>query len=157
MRRLLVLTLLAASPAAALDVCKLYTPIHEKDVLPRIKSGIPFKLLSLAADEQHTYKKVVRIEYDLWSENVTIEIIGSGKKTTPLTASLDPLCEALSLPELHGKNIRYRLMLNPALGEGLQKLKAKGGEKSGLLEIDWNRLAKDLDTEKTLIESEIQG
>lgn len=156
MRRcLLTLILLSGSPASALDVCALYTPIHDKDILPRIRSGIPFKLLSLAADESNTTKKVVRVEFDLWSENLTLEVIGGEKRSTTLALAPQALCESISLPDIQGKSIRYRLMLNPALGESLQKLKPKSEGKSGFLEIDWERLAKDLDSEKTLIESEI--
>lgn len=158
MRRLLLVVLaLLASPATAVNVCPNYGPIHDKEVLPRIKSGIPFKLLSIAASEQQSSKRIVRIEYDLWNETLQIEVLGQKKTSSTLKNSLQSICEALSLPDVGGSKIQYRLLLNPALGEGLQNLKSKIEDRSGLLEINWERLTKDLDTEKTLIESEIKG
>lgn len=156
MRRLLPVLFLTATTAHALDVCPIYGSVHEKEIIPRIRSGIPFKLLSIAADANEAYRRIVRIEFDLWNETVAIEVIGKSRETSTLKDAPSKICHALSLPELlKGHRYKYRLMLNPVLGEGLQQLKEKTDGRSGLLEIKWDRLAKDLETEKTLIESEL--
>ncbi len=158
MRILWALLIFIPLEAYALDVCPAYAPIHEKEILPRIKSGIPFKLLSLAADRKTPHRRIVRLEYDLWDETLLIEIIGRSKSKSTLKDAQGEICKALSIPEGEkGQVYTYRLMLNPVLGEGLTKLKEKGEESQGLLEINWDRLAKDLETEKTLIESELKG
>ncbi len=156
MRCLLPVLFLTATTAHALDVCPIYGSVHEKEIIPRIRSGIPFKLLSIAADSNEAYRRIVRIEFDLWNETVAIEVIGKSRETSTLKEAPGKICQALSLPELSkNQKYKYRLMLNPVLGEGLQKLKEKTDGRSGLLEIKWERLAKDLETEKTLIESEL--
>jgi len=158
MRRLLPLSLILcnATLAHALDVCPSYHRIHEREIVPRIKSGIPFKLLSIAADDRNSFRRIVRIEYDLWNETLSIEVLGRQKSVSTLKEASAKICEALSLKEIPDKQTyQYRLMLNPVLGEGLQRLKEKSDGRSGLLEINWHRLAKDLETEKTLIESEL--
>lgn len=142
--------------AMALDICPQYGPIHDKEILPRIKSGIPFKLLSIAADDNNSFRRIVRIEFDLWNETLNIEVLGKGKTKSSMKDAAKDICNALALTEAGDhRKYQYRLMLNPVMGEGLQRLKEKGEGRSGLLEINWERLAKDLETEKNLIDSEI--
>lgn len=156
MRRFITLLCLLSGTAMALDVCPQYSSIHEKEIMPRIRSGIPFKLLSIAADDNNSFRRIVRIEFDLWNETLNIEVLGRGKTKSSMKDAAKDICQALSLTEASVKHkYQYRLMLNPVMGEGLQRLKDKGEGRSGLLEINWERLAKDLETEKTLIDSEI--
>lgn len=153
---ILAMTVVTATSARALDVCSRYHNIHHKDVIPKILSGVPFKLLSVAADSQGTYRKIVRVDYDLWTEKVGVEVIGGTRQGSDLKGSEAVICQAISMPEVKGMSLlKYQLLLNPDLSDGLEKLHAKGVSRSGFLEINWKRLAKDLDSEKLLIESEV--
>jgi hypothetical protein len=160
MHRLLLglgLWLSAALPAAALDACPAYLKIHQRDIDPRIRSGIPFKLLSVAVNEQGIFRRIVRLEYDLWDETVTIETLGHGTEVAKLAGVGARVCKALSFPEAPaGKRYEYKLFLNPVLGEGLARLAGAAQEShSGLLQIDWVRLTKDMETEKVLLQTEL--
>lgn len=156
MRCLLLIFLGIATTAKALDVCSAYSRIHEREIIPRIKSGIPFQLLSVAADGHESFRRIVRIDYDLWNETLGVEVIGRQRETCVVKDAIVMICRALSFPEASaGHKYQYRLLLNPVLGEGLRRLREHGDSRSGLLEINWDRLAKDLDTEKTLVESEL--
>jgi hypothetical protein len=154
MRYLIFLLLAVTSGAAALDLCPQYIKIHAKDVDPRIKSGIPFKLLSVASDGEHTYRKIVRIEYDLWSEKVGVETLGGEKQVVTINASEGVICQQLSFANVKSRELRYQILLNPDLSDGLSKLKSRGAGKSGFLGINWKRLAQDLNSEKLLLEGD---
>jgi hypothetical protein len=155
MRRLLFLGLLGATSAPALDICPQYQAIHERDVVPRIRSGVPFKLLSIAVNPTGSFKRIVRIEYDLWNETVTIDALGHQSEVSPIASAGKKICAALSFPDApSGEKFEYRLLLNPVLGEGLKRLQENGQSGSGLLRINWGRLVRDLETEKVLIEKE---
>ena len=156
MRLLIFLLLAVTSAAAALDLCPDYRRIHDKEVDPQIKSGIPFKLLSVAVDEDHTYRKIVRVEYDLWKELVGVEVVGGEKTSIKLNSASDAICKALSIDGLqpHGA-VKFQIMLNPDLSDGLSRLKSRGSGKSGFLGINWRRLSQDLNSEKLLMEGEL--
>jgi hypothetical protein len=154
MRYLIFLLLAVTSGAAALDLCPQYVKIHAKDVEPRIKSGIPFKLLSLASDGGQTYRKIVRIEYDLWSEKVGVETLGGEKQVVSIDAAQGVICQQLSFTNVKSRDVRFQILLNPDLSDGLSKLKSQGSGKSGFLGINWKRLAQDLNSEKLLLEGD---
>lgn len=158
MRRLiLVLALWAAGTAQAIDVCSVYAGVHEREIANRIRSGIPFKLLSIASDGQNTYKRIVHIEFDLWTELLTIEILGRSREASNLKEASNKICRSLSFSEAaSGRKYRYQLFLNPLLGEGLKRLKASRQTDSGLVQVNWDRLARDLETEKVLINKEFE-
>jgi hypothetical protein len=155
MRRLLCfLPLLVSGSAHALDACPLYKSIHEKEIVPKIKSGIPFKLMSIATNDDELHKNIVHLKFDLWSEKITIETIGGARETSPLKDAESAICRALSLPRARqADGYHYRLLLNPVLGESFKKTK---GISTGFLKVDWNRLARDLETEKVLIDEDGQ-
>jgi len=151
----LLFMIAAASEAAALDVCPAYAKIHKGVIVERIRSGIPFKLLSIAASEHGSYRRVVRLEYDLWEEELTVESLGRTTTNCKMTGSMLEICKALSFPEAPaGQRYQYRLFLNPVLGEGLARFGKGTSTSSGFLKVNWRRLAKDLDTEETLIDTE---
>jgi hypothetical protein len=154
MRYLIFLLLAVTTGAAALDLCPQYVKIHAKDVEPRIKSGIPFKLLSVASDGGQTYRKIVRIEYDLWGEKVGVETLGGEKQVVSIDAAEGVICQQLSFTNIKSRAVRYQILLNPDLSDGLSKLKSQGSGKSGFLGINWKRLAQDLNSEKLLLEGD---
>ena len=157
MRYLIFLLLAVTSTAGALDLCPQYLNIHSKEIEPRIRSGIPFKILSLAADSQGTYRRIVRVDFDLWSEKVGVERLGATKESCSLGDSPHAICKALSMATARNRErIKFQILLNPDLSDGLEKLKTKGIGHSGFLEINWKRLSKDLNSEMLLLESEIQ-
>ncbi|MDQ3232413.1 MAG: hypothetical protein M3Q07_11375 [Pseudobdellovibrionaceae bacterium] len=133
----------------------MYKHVHDKDIASRIQSGIPFKLMSVAVEGNSAYRRIVRIEFDLWSEILTIETLGGVRVTSNIKDASSKICQALSFPEA-GKShrYRYRLLLNPLLEDNLKKLRKQENGRSGLLEVNWGRLARDLETEKVLIEGE---
>ncbi len=157
MRCLIFLLMAVATTAGAIDLCPQYATIHGKEIEPRIRSGIPFKILSVAVDRRSTYRRIVRVDYDLWTEKVGVEVLGGNKATCTLAESSKTICGALSMDgEGHGERMKLQILLNPDLSDGLAKLKSNGTGHSGFLEINWRQLSKDLNSEKLLLESEIQ-
>ena len=158
MRFRMILTLLALMPrpAAALDVCSVYGPAHARDITKKIASGIPFRLLSVAvASDGHVYRKVVRIKYDLWDEIVTITPFEATPERARLSDASAKICAALSLPEAPpGPAYSYRLLLNPVDLDSLKEMSVHS--ESGLIRINWERVMKDLETEKALVEHEFR-
>lgn len=149
--------LILSSRAFGVDLCPSYATLHEREIIPRIRSGIPFKLLGVAIGNDGTVqRRALRVEYDLWKEKVTVEVIGQGRETVGLSKSQDHICRALSFPG--SKTLvkhQYRLFLNPVLENGLERLRStKGTDSAGFLKIDWGRLVKDIETEKILLERE---
>jgi hypothetical protein len=156
MKLLISLLLAVTSAAAAIDLCPDYRKIHERDVVPHIKSGVPFKLLSVGVDERHTYRRIVRIDYDLWKEIVGVEVIGGERSLVELPSAAGYICKALSFDgERRSGVVKYQIMLNPDLSDGLVRLKSRGSGRSGFLGINWRRLSQDLNSEKLLMEGEI--
>lgn len=155
-RLLLTLPLWVAGTAKALDVCSAYSGIHDREITNKVRSGVPFKLLSIASDGQNTYRRIIHIEFDLWSELLTVETIGQSRESSNLKEAANKICRALSFAEAPlGRQYRYQLLLNPLLGDGLKRFKSSGQTGSGLLQVNWDRLAKDLETEKVLIDREL--
>lgn len=153
---LLIFLAFGASKIRALDLCPVYQKIHDKDVLPRIKSGIPLRLLSIAASDQ-SFKVVVRIEYDLWNELITVERQGAKKERCKLPESAGVICRLISFPEAPGgRAYEYRLLLNPVIGDRLKTLQAGQNGSGKLIEVNWARLIQDLETEKVLISEQVR-
>ena len=153
---LFVLLLCAAAPARALDLCPAYRTIHDRVVVEKVRSGIPFKLLGIATDGNATFRRIVHVEFNLWDEKLTVETLGGQRVTCTLAQASEKICQALSFPEVPaGRAYRYQLLLNPVLGDKLSRLKENGGKGAGLLQVNWQRLAKDLETERVLLDEEV--
>ena len=145
--------LLFALPALALDVCPSYRAIHDRQITTRIRSGVPFRLLSVAQGNK-IYKRIVRIEFDLWTEMVTVELADGKDVVTPLKDAFTAICQNISFPELAtGENISYHLLLNPILGNGLKRLHDES-KAEGYLRVNWENLERELQSEQTLISIE---
>jgi hypothetical protein len=158
MIRLMILILCAfgAEGIWALDVCPVYKKIHDHDVVPRIKSGIPLRLLSIATGDQN-YKSIIRVEFDLWSEMVSVAQVGKKKETCKLKDSAAVICRNLSFPEAPiGKSYDYRLLLNPLVGGRLRQLQNDKDGAGKLIQVNWERLIRDLETEKVLLSEKVQ-
>ena len=153
-------TILLITPARVmaktLDLCPVYGPPHGAEVLPKLRSGIPFRLLSIAvADDGTLLRHVIRLEYDLWNETVTIDTLGKGILHAPVAQAAASICRALSFPDAPaGKRFDVRLLLNPLLGDRLQRLRS-GEVGNGLLQVNWDRLVRDLESEKVLMTAEL--
>jgi hypothetical protein len=156
MRLAILLIALVSTGAAGMDLCPQYASIHAKEVAPRIKSGIPFKLLSVATDGEHTSRKIVRIEFDLWNEKVEVETFGDKKQKVDLRGAEALICQQLSIGDIRGQGARFQILLNPDLSVGLSKLRIRGVGKSGLLGVNWKSLAQELNSEKILLEGNVQ-
>lgn len=154
---LAAVAMLLSARAAALDLCPIYGPVHASETLPRLKSGIPFKLLSVAAgDGSVVYRRIVRLTYDLWDEKVTVEALGQGTEDVPLGSVAPRICRALSFPEAAPGRYRVRIFLNPVLGKGVEKLRT-GEIGTGLLQVNWDRVLKEMETEKMLLDQELSS
>ena len=142
--------------AKTLDLCPVYGPTHDAAVLPKLRSGIPFRLLSIAVAADGTLlRHVIRLEYDLWTETVTIDTLGKGTLHAPVAQSAAPICQALSFPDAPpGKAYDVRVLLNPLLGDRLQRLRS-GELGNGLLQVNWDRLVRELESEKVLMTAEL--
>ncbi len=154
---ILLFFLLSYSAAHALDVCGLYKNVHQRDIVRRIKSGIPFKLLSIAGDGEASYKTIAHIKYDLWSEVVTIDDLKNKVKTVSFPESEKAICQFISFPNaLAGKNYHYQLHLNPIVGDMISTNNKRQTQGIDFLKVNWRRIAKDLETEKVLLEIDIK-
>lgn len=157
MRTILIGVLLCSTPKIyALNLCPLYHKIYISDVEPKIRTGIPFKLLSIAAGTDLTWKRIVSVRFDLWNDQVVMEIPGGEVHKVAISSAEKELCRMLSLPEVPpGKSVFYRLLLNPTLDGDLSSMTHKGRSSFGFLNINWQRVVAGLQTERILMESEL--
>jgi hypothetical protein len=146
------LTLTAAS-ASALDICPIYRAVHDREIIARIRGGVPFKLLSVAEAEK-IYKRIVRVEFDLWTEIVTVELAGGKSESAAIKDAFALICRNISFPEIPiGQKSAYHLLLNPILGDGLKRLH-RDDKSERFLKVNWEMLENELQSEKTLINAE---
>ena len=156
MRKVVCGVLMAANTSFGLNICNEYQAIHSKEIVPRIRSGVPFKLLSMGSTTRENFKRIVLISFDLWTEVVSVTELGRPAQTCQLSECMNRICSLLSIPELEGeKEMRFSLILNPVIGAEVAKVTSKSKTGSGILKVDWDEMIRGYQVEKILIEKDI--
>jgi hypothetical protein len=148
--------LLTATTSWGGNLCDEYQAIHSKDIVPRIRSGIPFKLLSVGSTPQGNFKRIIMVSFDLWTEAVSITELGRPAQSCQLSESMGKICSLLSIPELDGaKQGRFSIVLNPVMSAEVAKITSKSTSGKGLIKVDWDELVRSYQVEKILLEKDI--
>lgn len=149
--------------AAQPSLCGRYNDVYKTQILQKIQSGIPFELMGVLFDKSGDIHQryPVRISFDLWDEVVTVE---SGEKILakiPLKQTQEKLCSYLEMPSTafaRGEHYTYRLLLNPMWAGRVARLRAQvapGAESTAMLRVNWDKLAREMPSEKVLLEWEV--
>ena len=144
----------------AINVCNLLSEKAEKEVLTNTKRGVPFQLLSIAVSSKDKIvkRRIIRIEYDLWDELVTIKEREKVIKIVPVVKSMTQICKIISFPEISSKSdFIYQLFLNPGQNYRFKYLRKNNKSPTDrLLNVDWDKVLKDYESEQLLFEYEFK-
>jgi hypothetical protein len=143
-------------------VCEIYREVYHRDIERKLRGGVPFELMALwLQDGQVVARRVVHLSYDLWDEVITVKEEERVLKRIPSKQGAAEVCRFLEPPTgdlKSGTKIIYKLLLNPLWAGRVARLKASsalpGGE-VGILHVNWDRVARELDPETTLLSQEL--
>ncbi len=148
-------------PQLKSSVCKWIKPVYQHSILKKIKSGVPFELMSLFTyQKQIQCRKILHITFDLWDEIITVkeqEKIISKFKLKKGLGALCPLliCKNLSVPS--NNKMKFRLLLNPMWQGRLKRLQGivpmeTKNRRAGIIHINWSNIGSGLPNKQLLIE-----
>jgi len=164
-------------PQLKSSVCNWIKPVYQTSILKKIKSGVPFELMSLfTSQKQIQCRKILHISFDLWDEVITVKeqekIVSTFKLKKGLRA-LCPLltCKNISIPSNNknkhksnskgkSKKMIFRLLLNPMWQGRLKRLQGivpmeTKNRRAGIIHINWSNIGSQLPTKQLLIEKVI--
>jgi hypothetical protein len=161
---LLFLLCSSLSNAASLPLCEIDKSLYQKEIVPKILSGIPFEVMAVIFSEQNgptrsdsnSSRRVLHISYNLWDEVITLNTNTEDRKTFPLAQGASKICRALTLETSVSTGV-VRLLLNPMWSERITRLHLSVRsdlENKKLIGIDWKKIAEDMPSEKILFERE---
>lgn len=144
--------------AASVAVCELMGKAYQEGIAPKIESGVPFELASqLLNEEKVVVRRIFHVKFDLWNEIVTVSEREKVIARFPLQKAKGELCTLLGdLGPLPSGRLHYQLLLNPMWDGRIARLKSRAANESGLLKVDWGRLANQLPSESVLLETEVK-
>jgi len=154
-------TLLGTGASAAVGICSFYQDAYRNEIRPKIQGGVPFELMSVVIDDDHLVsKKAIRIVYNLWDEIVMLK---SGEHVVArfaLSNGEAELCKYLEISDelKAGHKYKFRILLNPMWAERMTRLQVASDhdtQGSKIVEINWQKLAGEMPSEKTLLEKEL--
>ena len=147
---------------ASLGVCSLYQDAYRSEIRPKIQAGVPFELMSVVIEDGNLiYKKAIRIVYNLWDELVMLKSGDQILARFALTNADTELCKFLEISEelKAGRKYTFRILLNPMWAERITRLQIASdhtASNSKIMGINWQKLAGEMPSEKTLLEKEIR-
>ncbi|MBI1860427.1 MAG: hypothetical protein HYR96_05875 [Deltaproteobacteria bacterium] len=155
---LIVLGLFAleAGSASAKPDCAVLKSAFTEQIVPRIKTGVPFELMYLGSEgDALLCRQTIHLTYDLWDEKVSLNRGATQLGKFPLPQTLTALCGHLMCEPSETPRGRYRarVLLNPLWEGRLARFQDSSG--SGLVTINWRKLASTLPSEKLLLDVEV--